>query len=383
MSKMRDCFKRLSWSRTHDPPEDKYGSNYNGDANEMPDTRPLSTRREVIEQLDCDVIFDYLIQNGVLEKAFVEELRAEKSKAKVNIAVLQTIENGGDMAYKLFINALRTMGQHQLANQLDEGERIRPKSGSGYLGTKRKRGQVGVQIKVTAIKLQKDDSTENAWAKSREWITQSEEDVKIIQPRPIAQIEPRRRSMENLEILDIEEPQKENESCCHCLCFSCLFGGHKKEQKYKERDISTSNGARNVHSNRPGTSNNSKYTSKEHIENNRNAFGLLEYTAEKFYDILNNTGTPCHIAMLKYFEQKREILVLGTFLTDTSIMVNLCMKKSQVEELSSDYNSGKLTKDLESVILTEETLKKLELSAMKIRTEIDIDELNLAEVELK
>ena len=43
----------------------------------------LSGRRELVEQLDSEPLFDYLLQNGALEEPLVDELRGEKSAAKV------------------------------------------------------------------------------------------------------------------------------------------------------------------------------------------------------------------------------------------------------------------------------------------------------------
>ncbi len=43
----------------------------------------LSARRELVEQLESEPLFDYLVQNGALESPTVEEIRNEKSAAKV------------------------------------------------------------------------------------------------------------------------------------------------------------------------------------------------------------------------------------------------------------------------------------------------------------
>ena len=47
-------------------------------------TSHLSARRELVEQLDSEPLFDYLIQNGVLDQAIIDEIRNEKSAAKVS-----------------------------------------------------------------------------------------------------------------------------------------------------------------------------------------------------------------------------------------------------------------------------------------------------------
>ena len=93
--------------------------------------RQLSNRREVVETLDSESVFGYLIQNGVLEEEQAEEIKKERSSALVNLALLKHLEDHGNSAVELLINALRTTGQHHLASLLDEGYRIKPPSGSG------------------------------------------------------------------------------------------------------------------------------------------------------------------------------------------------------------------------------------------------------------
>ncbi len=93
----------------------------------------LSSRRELVEQLDSEPLFDYLVQNGALEGPTVDEIKNEKSAAKVNIALLKHLEGSGKAVLNLFINALRQTGQHHLASLLDEGARIKQLSGSGIV----------------------------------------------------------------------------------------------------------------------------------------------------------------------------------------------------------------------------------------------------------
>ncbi len=94
-------------------------------------SQQLSSRRELVEQLDSEPLFDYLVQNGVLERPTVDEIKNEKSAAKINIALLNHLEGSGKSALNLFINALRQTGQHHLASLLDEGARIKALTGSG------------------------------------------------------------------------------------------------------------------------------------------------------------------------------------------------------------------------------------------------------------
>lgn len=93
--------------------------------------RRLSGRRELVEQLDSEPLFDYLVQNGVLERPLVNDIKNEKSPAKVNLALLRHVEDNGKPAVNLFVNALRQTGQHNLASLLDDSTRIKALSGSG------------------------------------------------------------------------------------------------------------------------------------------------------------------------------------------------------------------------------------------------------------
>ena len=91
----------------------------------------LSSHRELVEQLDPELIYDYLRQNGVLEDHEVAEVRQERSPAKVNLSLLTKVEEHGKSAEGLLIIALRQSGQHYLANLLDDTDRIKALSGSG------------------------------------------------------------------------------------------------------------------------------------------------------------------------------------------------------------------------------------------------------------
>ena len=91
----------------------------------------LTSRRELVERLESEPIFDYLVQNGVMECTEADKLRGEPSDAKKNLTVLRHVETQDEAVYGLFINALRQTGQHHLANLLDGSARIKALSGSG------------------------------------------------------------------------------------------------------------------------------------------------------------------------------------------------------------------------------------------------------------
>ena len=55
------------------------------DAAGMQTAQHLVTRRDLIEQLDAESVFDYLQQNGVLNCTSIDHIRNEKTPAKVCI----------------------------------------------------------------------------------------------------------------------------------------------------------------------------------------------------------------------------------------------------------------------------------------------------------
>lgn len=111
----------------------------------------LSEREELIESLDAEAIYDYLIQHRVLHQVEKEKIENGKNKAQRNTALLQLVEGTGSSAVALFINALRQSGQLSLASSLDENSRIKPIYGSGYLGKDRYKGQVTINVEVDRI----------------------------------------------------------------------------------------------------------------------------------------------------------------------------------------------------------------------------------------
>ena len=86
--------------------------------------------------------------------------------------------------------------------------------------------------------------------------------------------------------------------------------------------------------------------------------------------------------LLRYFEQDRGVLVLETFCDSGFVIVSICMKVDQLEQLRRDYCNGKLNKDLENCLVTDEVLQKVSAKGIKIQTDIDQDEFELAEQEL-
>jgi hypothetical protein len=60
-------------------------------------TEQLSTRQDLIQSLDSDAIFDYLIQHGVLDEETCDGILQENNREKRNTALLHHLESTGNM----------------------------------------------------------------------------------------------------------------------------------------------------------------------------------------------------------------------------------------------------------------------------------------------
>ncbi|XP_046362114.1 uncharacterized protein LOC124139128 isoform X2 [Haliotis rufescens] len=208
----------------------------------------LLNREDLLESLDTEPIFDYLLQHGVLDKTAIDGICNEKTTKERNTALLQHLEGTGNNAVALFINALRQSGQLHLASTLDTSQRIKPIYGTGYWEKQRHKGQVMVKIQVKSVKvLVPNEETPDKRSRTREIY-----DVKMT-PRRL------HKSYDNMLMLDPEEQptpkpirivdypyakdeEEEDESIkpkksCWCMCFPMFRSRRKtiKEKKYIEK----------------------------------------------------------------------------------------------------------------------------------------------------
>jgi len=114
--------------------------------------RELSTQSELQYQLDPEPVFDYLLQHRALTQSTVDVIREEEKLADRNIKLLKHLEELGNSAVELFINALRQSGQLHLASTLDVEHRIKPVQGKGILLDQ-------IYIKTPFIKCNNHNST--------------------------------------------------------------------------------------------------------------------------------------------------------------------------------------------------------------------------------
>ena len=125
-------------------------------------------------------------------------------------------------------------------------------------------------------------------------------------------------------------------------------------------------------------------TSKEdEIENLKNLADTFRRKANVFYSILRDAESESAQTLVKYFEQERGVLVLDTECQHGFMIINICMRVEQIEQLRRDYSNGKLSKDIESWVITEGVLSKISAKGMKLHTIIDQEELEIAEQEVR
>ncbi|XP_023931977.1 uncharacterized protein LOC106162832 isoform X1 [Lingula anatina] len=364
--------------------------------------KQLTSQRELVEKLDSEPLFEYLVQNGVLEKGVVDEIKKEKSAAKVNLALLRHLENSTPKEFGLFMNGLRQTGQHELANLLDDGKRIRPSGSPDFMGKGRQKGQVSLKILVNGVKI--DPSKEPGLSCSkREWLHL--EDIKP-ESKPL----PRTRSIELMEIQDIREDQKsvkKKSSKCLCFCFMRSFTkGSKKERKRTESYSAYVVGNGNNHSVPPGgqkdkTGNEGKNGAHPDTDGaitngngqitNRNQppktvdpalKKVFENKSELFYKEVQEASCQTHVDFVKYLEQMRGILFMQINTDSDLSVICICMKLSQLTQLRQDWRNGNLLKDVESCLVNDTILQVIGAKGLKLQVELQEEELNFAEQEL-
>jgi hypothetical protein len=114
-----------------------------------------------------------------------------------------------------------------------------------------------------------------------------------------------------------------------------------------------------------------------------NLENLFRQKVAEFYALLSDTSGDAHPLLLKYFEQDRSLLVLDASSdSDGVVIITICTTMQQYQDLRQDYNSGKLTSDLEKWVITEEVLALLCANGLKLSVDCQDDELEQAEQEL-
>lgn len=275
-------------------------------------------------------------------------------------------------------------------------------------------GQVSLNVKVQALKLEPELVPAASPLSCREWI--SLEDVQV---RLASLTRPKPLSIQPLEIDDGEadQPQKQ---CCLCACFSRLFStkpskyatskGKGSEGKRKGSNqavqqqmtltspppISSSSG--NLNGNYATTPAQSSLchefptyasmrTPKENrhsVASLRNLANTVQEKSELFYQILRDPNTTTRESVVKYLEQDRGVLVVETNATspDGVMLGAICMKMDQLVELRRYHSNGKLAQDLQNLLVTDKLLEQVGATAIHLEVEVNSEEFDLAEQEL-
>ncbi|WAR13830.1 hypothetical protein MAR_003935 [Mya arenaria] len=197
-------------------------------------TRQLTTQTELVNQLDPERVFDYLLQHRTLDQETVDTIRTEEKLADRNIMLLSHLELLGNPAVELLINALRQSGQLHLASTLDVEHRIKPVIGKGYWEKQRYKGQITVSFQLVAAKVMvRKDSDEDKSPKIVDInamltpfkVKHSYENMTLIEDDENG---PKARKI--LEYSYEEDP--EDKSCCWCcIPFFCCSSRSKKKHK--------------------------------------------------------------------------------------------------------------------------------------------------------
>lgn len=387
---------------------DKVGCDMIGDHQGML-SKPacLSMCRDLVERLDASLVFEYLLQNGVICTETAAAIRSEPTCAKVNLSLLRHLEESCVCGARgLFVNALRQTGQHQLASLVDDGTRLRASTNSDYLNKTRLKGQVCLLISVDAMKFAHDSEvTKAALLETVEWI--SFDDI-MCRIEALSNIVPQ-TPQTNEEVS--KNRRGKSWSCCLCSCFNWTRKHDTKPRKAKTSraeskhssgkyiyEQSTDKQYANIQMTQITTNKaiitshkNGKIATKEDFaEQTEKLRTLAEYLQTKstaLYEIVADTSGDTFTRLVKYFEQTRGTLVLNVDHRDVDgcpgvAVINICMQPSHIADLERDYNSGALQRDLDEVIVASDLLGKISATAVRLQTKISRDELHVAEQEL-
>ena len=228
---------------------------------------------------------------------------------------------------------------------------------------------------------------------NREWI--SLDDIKLrINELTEKQLQ---EKLNALEDQDIEKNHKTYSCLCHC--FIRMFQSRKKVSEQNSKYISPSKTKPGIEFTTNGKSYDSQSTlyssniklrsisgSKHSLSSLKCAAEHLQSKADAIYAHLRDSSTLSHAQLLRYFEQERGVLVLETTSVQHGlIVVNICTKREQLEGMRRDHANGKLNRDVEACIVNGDggdMLESVGVKALKLRTSIDREQLEIAEHEL-
>ena len=277
---------------------------------------------------------------------------------------------------------------------------------------------MSLEIEVRAIKMPQKTVLSlmkpTALKSSREWFS-----IDDIRDRlaSVSETQASRVSstVQQFQVLESRDERRHERCCCFCSCFSFLLRKPKKSSKSHtasngHRQTDTHDGdafkqAERRFSNEMHLSpsvnsvNNGRYnryvshSSTAHLataspapfhdcENLTSLLDMLQDKSQLLYSHLQCASSTARVTLLKYLEQKRGVLVLETRCDASLVIVSICTQPQQLDSLKRDFASGKLNRDLEGCIVTDEVLSHIGVLGLKLKTLINMDDVELAEHEL-
>ena len=105
----------------------------------------------------------------------------------------------------------------------------------------------------------------------------------------------------------------------------------------------------------------------------RNAQGVLNYIAHKYFQTVDTTQPEERNEFLRYLEDVRKVLVLDPK-SGSLIVTVLCTSLEILDALWCDYCTGHLNDMAQKYLVTKDVLKEFDLIELKLKTTIQVEE---------
>ena len=263
------------------------------------------------------------------------------------------------------------------------------------------------QQDAAVVKRQEGSSRKNASFRnlaSREWVSLEEIRFRILELTEPKLVPP---AVPQFEVGEGYEEVQNGKPSCLCMCFSRLFSRRKEQgqiegqgHEVKGQRESGGKSSKQKQNGFKGGDGNIKTAKvykvskadeealerkealkEEELRNLRNLEDTFKSKVKELFVVLKEQ--PALMGHLsKYFEQDRGVLVLETHCELGLVILSICMKLDQLEQLRRDHSNGKLNKDLENCLITDQVLQKVGVKGIKLLTDINQEEFEIAEQEL-
>ena len=105
----------------------------------------------------------------------------------------------------------------------------------------------------------------------------------------------------------------------------------------------------------------------------RNAQGVLNYIAHRYFQTVDTTQSEERNEFLRYLEDVRKVLVLDPK-SGSLIVTVLCTSLEILDALWCDYCTGHLNAMAQKYLVTKDVLKEFDLIELKLKTTIQVEE---------